>query len=153
MLIYIATVLCYTPLLCYTPVLCYTGMTTALFSFVGYEASAHVSEETKNSAVAAPRGIIYTVLSTGIGGIFILLALLFSYKSSNGLDDYSLAGTGNLVVDIFIFVAGPQLGEGLTWLVVINLFFAGVSSVTITGRITYALTRDGAFVFRIFKSS
>jgi amino acid transporter len=33
----------------------------------------------------------------------------------------------------------------LCWVVVINAFFAGVSSVAVTGRITYALARDNGF--------
>ena len=33
------------------------------------------------------------------------------------------------------------------WLVTINLFFAGVSSVAVTGRITWALMRDGGFMY------
>jgi amino acid transporter len=35
----------------------------------------------------------------------------------------------------------------MAWLVVINLFFALVSSVAVTGRITFAFARDGGFPF------
>lgn len=50
-----------------------------------------------------------------------------------------------------VFVScGSKLGATLSWLVVINLFFAGISSVTVTGRITYALCRDNAFPYSDF---
>lgn len=123
-----------------------TGITSSLFSFVGYEASAHMAEETENSSESAPKGIIYTCLSAGIGGLLIIFALLAAYNEQN-VDDYQLAGTGNIVVDIFLYTTGSACGQFLTWLVVINLWFAGLSSVAVTGRITYALTRDGAFAF------
>lgn len=123
-----------------------TGLTSSLFSFVGYEASAHMAEETENSSENAPKGIIYTCLSAGIGGLLILFALLTAYNESN-VDDLQLAGTGNLVVDIFLYTTGSACGQFLTWVVVINLWFAGLSSVAVTGRITYALTRDGAFAY------
>ena len=42
-------------------------------------------------------------------------------------------------------MAGESLGAALAWAVVANVFFAGVASVTVTGRITFALARDGAF--------
>jgi amino acid transporter len=110
-----------------------------------------MAEETHKSAVAAPRGIIFTCMATGIGGLITLFGLLFAFDASV-VDDYMLAGTGNSVSDIFIYVTGSNWGQGLTWLVVINLWFAGVSSVAVTGRITYALCRDGAFAYSEFLS-
>ena len=110
----------------------------------GYEASAHMAEETNQSQTSAPRGIIFTCLCTGIAGLLILFALLSSYQP---VDDYYLTGTGNTVADIFIYVTGSVWGQALTWMVCINFFFSGLSSVSITGRITYALTRDNAFLF------
>lgn len=118
-------------------------------------------------ATAAPMGIVWTVFATGIGGFGYLLALLFS---SNNLalittteipeDDYTLnlvANNGaslesfyltdNAAVNVFINACGWNCGAGLTWLVVINLFFAGVASVAVTGRITFALLRDHAFPY------
>jgi len=106
-----------------------------------------MAEETNQSQTSAPRGIIFTCLCTGIGGLLILFALLSSYQP---VDDYYLLvgdGTGNTVADIFIYVTGSTWGQALTWMVCINFFFSGLSSVSITGRITYALTRDNAFLF------
>lgn len=128
-----------------------TGLTSSLFSFVGYEASAHMAEETENSSESAPKGIIYTCLSAGIGGLLIIFALLAAYNEQN-VDDLQLAGSGNTVVDIFLYATGSTCGQFLTWIVVINLWFAGLSSVAVTGRITFALTRDGAFAFSEFLS-
>ena len=55
--------------------------------------------------------------------------------------------TSNVAVNVFINACGWECGAGLTWLVVINLFFAGVASVAVTGRITFALLRDKAFPY------
>jgi amino acid transporter len=43
--------------------------------------------------------------------------------------------------------AAPGFGQTIAWLLVINAFFAGLSSVTVTGRITFALARDNGFPF------
>jgi len=95
------------------------GVTAALFSFAGYEASAHMAEETSNSSTAAPRGIINTVLATGFGGLGLLLALLFT---TTDIEVAINGDTGNAAANVFIMAAGTNWGIGLTWLVVINLF-------------------------------
>ena len=110
-----------------------------------------MAEETHNSAENAPKGIIYTCFATGIGGLLILFALLSAYNVVT-TDDSTLANTGNIVVDIFLLSTGHGMGQLLAWLVCINLFFAGLSSVAVTGRITYALTRDGAFAYSEYLS-
>lgn len=134
------------------------SLITALYSFSGYEASAQISEETLGSKMAAPMGIIYTCLATGLTGMALLLGLLFctddiSAIVGNDDDDVSFISSssyvpsGNAAVEVFRRSSGPGYGAGLAWLLVINGFFAGMSSVTITGRITFALARDAVFPF------
>lgn len=86
------------------------GITSALFAFVGYEASAHLAEETGNATEAASRGLIQTVTATGCGGIILILALLFSCEGfleqivSDDGDDYSGSpNTGNDIIFINIY--------------------------------------------------
>lgn len=121
---------------------CTIGLTAALFSFVGYEASAHMAEETGNSAVSAPKGIIYTIQATGWVGLALLIAILFvTYDIEGAL----YGATGNAFCEVLVMATNESWGKGLVALVVINCFFAGVSSVAVTGRITFALARDGGF--------
>ena len=105
-----------------------------------------MAEETSNSSVSAPKGLINTCLATGIGGVTLLIALLFATPNVASVID---GPTGNAATEVFVS-CGPKLGAALSWLVLINLFFAGVSSVTVTGRITYALCRDNAFPYSSF---
>ena len=53
------------------------------------------------------------------------------YKDDSGNNP----GTGNACVNLFIKAAGKEWGQALAWLIVINLYFAGVSSVAVTGNI------------------
>ncbi len=118
------------------------GITLALYCFVGYEASAHMAEETGNSVVSAPKGIIYTIQATGWAGLALLISILFVTYDIEG----ALYGkTGNAFCQVLVMATNETWGKGLVALVVINCFFAGVSSVAVTGRITYALARDGGF--------
>ena len=123
------------------------GILTGLFSFAGFEASAHMAEETVGASTSAPKGIIKTVFATGLSGICLCLAMLFSTPNVGR----ALYGpTSNAVSNVFIQSCGSTWGQALTWIIVINLWFAGVSSVAVTGRITFALFRDRAFPFAEF---
>jgi amino acid transporter len=51
------------------------------------------------------------------------------------------------IVNLFVMSSGYSSGLALSILLIINLFFAGMASVTITARITFALARDKAFPF------
>ena len=110
-----------------------------------------MAEETGDASTSASKGIINTILATGISGIILILALLFSTQDLDGIlnDDENSTNpaTGNAAVNLFILATGDGMGTFLAFLVCLNLFFAGLSSVTVTGRITYALARDGAFPF------
>jgi amino acid transporter len=125
------------------------GLLTGMYSFAGYEASAHMAEETGHASTAAPKGIINTVLATGVGGMFFIMAILFSTTDVEA----ALSGpTNNAATNVFISSCGPKMGQFMTWIVLINIFFAGISSVAVTGRITFSLMRDHAFPYGDFFS-
>ena len=121
------------------------GLLTSVYCFSGFEASAHMAEETHGSRTNAPNGLINTVLATGIGGLLILFPLLFATTDINNVLNNGLSG--NAAVDAVSFALGDKWAAAYAWLVTINLFFAGVSSVAVTGRITWALMRDRGFLY------
>ncbi len=51
---------------------------SACFSFSGYEAGAHMSEETINATRSTPIGLIATCVVGAVVGFAYLLALLFA---------------------------------------------------------------------------
>lgn len=55
------------------------GFTAAFFTFTGYEASAHMAEETANSSVSAPRGLINTCNPIPINTIYFIKLLFYYY--------------------------------------------------------------------------
>lgn len=44
---------------------------------IGFDASGHVAEETKNAAVTAARGIFWSTIISGIGGFIVVILFLF----------------------------------------------------------------------------
>lgn len=54
------------------------GLLMALFSFSGYEAGAHMAEETTKASESAPRGILYTCLLTAATGLVYIVGILYA---------------------------------------------------------------------------
>lgn len=48
---------------------------------IGFDASGHVAEETKNASVAAARGIFWSTVTSGIGGFIVVILFLFCVVS------------------------------------------------------------------------
>lgn len=44
---------------------------------IGFDASGHVAEETKNASVTAARGIFWSTVASGIGGFSTIILFLF----------------------------------------------------------------------------
>lgn len=117
------------------------GLLMAQYTYTGYDASAHVAEETHDAARAAPRGIVLSVVVSVIAGFVLLFAITWS------IQDYEAERTTALGLppaQIFIDAAGQDLGTFLLFICVVAQFFCGMASVTANSRMTYAFARDGA---------
>ncbi len=131
------------------------GLLNAQYTFTGYDASAHVSEETIQARIAAPKGIVNSIWISLIAGFILLLAVSFALPHAfpvtiNGTlyKDYSSIAT-DLVpwATIFIYAAGKTIGLLLVLVVIVAQFFCGMSSITANSRMIYAFSRDGAVPF------
>ena len=115
-----------------------------LFGFAGYDGPAHLAEETRGSSYAAPMGIVYTVVATGVFGFLLIIALMLSMQS---IDDAIDGSSGNAAIQILSQTGGQNVACVFSWLLAVNIFFGGVSSITVTSRILFALCRDKATVY------
>lgn len=114
------------------------GLLMAQYTFTGFDASAHVSEETHDAAVAAPRGIVNSVVVSLIAGFVLLFAVTWA------IGDYAAEATGFPPALIFINSTGGATGKFLLFICVVAQFFCGMASVTANSRMAYAFSRDGA---------
>ena len=55
----------------------------AQYTFTGYDASAHMTEETHNAARSGPRGIVMSILVSLIAGWVLLIGITFAIQKSN----------------------------------------------------------------------
>ena len=118
------------------------GLLNAQYTLTGYDASAHMSEETHDAATSAPRGIVFSVVVSVIMGFILLVAMNYGINPDGGYD----RALAELVPPAQIWIeAVGQTGGLFILLVVIGAqFYCGMSSVTANSRMIYAFSRDGA---------
>ena len=102
------------------------GLLMAQYTFTGYDASAHVSEETHDAQVAAPRGIVNSVVVSLAAGFALLFAVTWAIQDYEGA---RTSATGFPPAQIFIDAAGRNLG--LFLLFVIRFLPRGIGSLWI----------------------
>ena len=119
-----------------------TGLLLAQYTFTGYDASAHMTEETRNAAVAGPRGIVWSIIISLIAGWILLIGVT---QAINDSDYATIVAAGSAAPAVIFIEAVGKNGALLLLLIVIGAqFFCGMSSVTANSRMIYAFSRDGA---------
>jgi len=137
------------------------GLLNAQYTLTGYDASAHMSEETHEAATSAPKGIIWSVIISVIFGFILLVSMnvgitpetIFPAADGSGtmvdgyqhaLDAAATLSNAGPPVQIWIDAVGETGGLLILFLVIGAQFYCGMSSVTANSRMIYAFARDGA---------
>ncbi len=118
------------------------GVILTQYTITGFDASAHLSEETTGAAKAAAQGMWRSVFYSWIFGWILLLCFLFAVKDVNGVStsDY---GAGSSI-GIFAAALGLAAFKGVMIISTIGQFFCGGSGMTSASRMMYAFSRDRA---------
>jgi amino acid transporter len=114
------------------------GLLQAQWTFTGYDASAHVTEETQDPTRNAPWGIFLSVAISGVVGYAMLLVVTLCVKDLN-----VAASAPNVFIHVLNTSVGPVLGNALVWMVMGAMWFCGLSSITSNSRMLFAFARDG----------
>jgi amino acid permease (GABA permease) len=117
------------------------GLLLAQYTLTGFDASAHMTEETKDASVAGPRGIVMSIVVSIVAGWILLIGLTFAIQS---YDSATGTATGVPPAQIFIDAVGNTGGKLLLLIAIGAQLFCGMASVTANSRMIYAFSRDGA---------
>jgi amino acid transporter len=120
------------------------GLLMAQYTFTGYDASAHMTEETHDASTAGPQGIVRSIWTSWIAGFVLLLGFTFAIQSYDGALG---SPTGAPPAQILLDALGATAGKLLLLVVIGAQLFCGMASVTANSRMIYAFSRDGALPF------
>ena len=125
------------------PVMFLLALIWPVYTITGFDASAHTSEETLHAARNVPRGILRSVLVSGIAGWVMVASFVLAMPD---LAEAARQGANVfpwLMTQVFPGVAGRLLWSGI----VLANYLCGLASITSTSRMIYAFARDGGLPF------
>lgn len=126
----------------------------ANWTYTGYDASAHVAEETVGARMASAWGVFLSVAVSAVVGFIFLFALTTHLPDLKTLFPSQLAdpvqpdasqyyfGNGVAVISILVYNLGDTVGNLLSAGIAIAMAFCGLSSVAAAGRMLFAFARD-----------
>ncbi|MGW8376982.1 amino acid permease [Streptomyces sp. ODS28] len=120
------------------------GLLLAQYTFCGYDASAHLSEETTAAEVSASRGIMRAIVWSWVAGFVLLAGLTFAIQDYAGTVN---SATGVPPAQIFLDALGVTGAKLLLMIVIVAQLFCGNAEVAAASRMVFAFSRDGALPF------
>lgn len=114
------------------------GLLSVQWTMTDYDATAHISEEVRRAAFAAPSAIFIAVLGTGLIGWLLNIVLVIC---SGPLEDLA-ASTTSAFLQIMVLRMGLT-GALIIWaFVCLTAFFVVQTALHATSRTVYAFSRD-----------
>ena len=122
------------------------GFLLTQYTQTGYDACAHLSEETRGASMAAARGLWQAIFWAAVGGWILLLLFTFAATNVdfiNNVKGNNPYGSGYVVA---IFASSLSLAAFKIVMVIatIGQFFCAGSGMTSASRMMFAFSRDRA---------
>jgi amino acid transporter len=117
------------------------GLLMSQYTITGFDASAHMAEETHKASRTAAVGMYMSVVVSVVFGWILLLAVTFAIP---GADQPVLDAVGNAVINIWQTSMSQTWAEALLFICCVAQFFCLTASVTSASRMMFAFSRDGA---------
>jgi amino acid transporter len=116
------------------------GLLMAQYTITGYDASAHMSEETRQASRSAAIGMVMSVVVSVVFGFILLTAITFAIPDTQGVIDAGVFP----VAYIWETSLGASWALFLLIIAAVAQFFCGTASVTSASRMLFAFSRDRA---------
>jgi amino acid transporter len=121
----------------------FLGFLLAQYTITGFDASAHVSEETVGARTSAPKAIVRSIYISAIAALVMNAAFLLSMPGDEETRT-SILNAGILAPAVMMeAVLSKNAATFLIFISTVGQFFCGMASVTANSRMIYAFSRDG----------
>ncbi|MGH9445822.1 MAG: amino acid permease, partial [Terriglobia bacterium] len=120
------------------------GLLQAQWTYTGFDASAHVAEETIDPRHRAPWGMVMSVVVSGFFGYLLILSLTWAIPDIGRVLGATDAGGHPIpaVLAIVEMTLGSRAGVLVLGLTVLAMWFCGLAACTSVSRTFYAFARD-----------
>jgi amino acid transporter len=114
-----------------------TGLLMAQYTMTGYDASAHVAEETHQASRSAAVGMYMAVVASVFFGFILLVAVTLALPAEPTIDLY-------IIPTSWVAAMGQSWGTFLLFICCVAQFFCVTASTTSASRMLFAFSRDRA---------
>jgi amino acid transporter len=115
------------------------GFLLTQYTITGFDASAHISEETHGASVAAAKGVWRSIFYSALIGWIVLLAITFAANDVNAIND----GAGSSLA-IFDSALTSAALKAVVLISTVGQLFCGIACLTSASRMCFAFSRDKA---------
>lgn len=116
------------------------GFLLTQYTITGFDASAHISEETHGAEMSAAKGVWRSIFYSALIGWIVLLAITFSVTNVDGANEaFGFAPT------LLVEALGSGWGKFVLIISVVGQLFCGAACLTSASRMCYAFSRDRGF--------
>ena len=123
------------------------GFLLTQYTITGFDASAHLSEETHGAHLTAAKGIWKSIFYSAVGGYVLLLAFLYAATKPDIVSSFDPAinpyGSGS-VISILANALTPAMFKIVLVISTAGQLFCAISCLTSCSRMMYAFSRDRA---------
>ena len=116
------------------------GILMSQYTITGFDASAHLAEETENASMSAPIGVLMSIGCSAVFGWFLILSYLFSIQN---FDNTIGSEYGQPILQILVDIFGKDSATVLMALVIVCVWHCGLFSITSNSRMMFSFARDG----------
>ncbi|EPY51241.1 hypothetical protein SPOG_02417 [Schizosaccharomyces cryophilus OY26] len=115
----------------------------AIWTMSGYDAPFHMSEETSNASVNAPRGIVLTATIGGLMGWVMQLVIAYTMVDQDAV----VHTDSSMWAEFLSQVMSQKAALAIISLTVVSSFIMGQGNSIACSRIAYSYARDGVLPF------
>lgn len=126
------------------------GFLLTQYTITGFDASAHLSEETHDATEGAARGVWQSIFYSAVIGWFVLLALTFAAVNVDAINAGENYGAGSSLELMFDALPSSAF-KAVLIICTVGQLFCGLACLTSGSRMCFAWARDGGFGLHLSK--
>lgn len=124
------------------------GLLSPVYTLIGADSAAHMSEEIRDASLTLPKAIVTAAILNGSLGFIMIISFCFTLGS---VTDVLSTTTGYPFIQVFFNATNSHLGTSfMTAILIVNITSASISTVATASRQTWSFARDKGLPFSSF---
>ena len=121
------------------------GFLLTQYTITGFDASAHLSEETHGASLGAARGVWQSIFYSAVIGWFVLVAITFAATNVDAINAGEAGYGVGSSLEVFASALDTWAFKAILVICTIGQMFCGLACLTSGSRMNYAWARDRAW--------